>query len=77
MSSNVIAKVEKVIVQVPYSEKRIEASFVGDLLYVITVPNEHRVSEDGQAKVFTIEGIRHIIRNLQVVLYIETDEDDF
>ena len=74
--ANVVARVEKASVQKPYSEQKIEVSFPGDLLYRIEVP-EDGVTDDEGRTVFTRDGMRHIMKELTVVLYFETEEADY
>ncbi len=75
MPDSIIARVERVTARKPYSEQSIEVSFPGDLLYRIDVPDG--VEEVNGKRVFTREGIRHIVKELTVVLYVETEETDY
>jgi hypothetical protein len=74
----VILKVHEIGAAAQYGKTKITAEPVGDVLYVVKVNlEEHfQVQEDG-TKIFTVEGIRHLIRNLEIVLTTDVSKQAF
>ena len=74
----VIARVSRTVVQLPYGERRLEFDFPGDVLYAVSVPDDpNLVTKSGDKVVFTSNGIRHILKELSVILYLDADNTDF
>lgn len=76
MPTDVILKVNELSTAAQYGKAKVTVEPVGDLLYAVHIPDGYEEMEDG-TRVFNIEGIRHIIRALQVVLVIDNDKGDF
>ena len=72
MPHDVIARVTRVTTQLQFAEKHLEVDFPGDVLYRIEVPDEYVENEEG-AIVFNRDGIRHILKELSVVLVVDSD----
>lgn len=74
--SEVILKIHELTTATQYGKAKVVAEPVGDLLYVVNVPTGVEEKEDG-TRLFTADGIRHIVRGLQVVLVVDSDREDF
>lgn len=75
--TEVILKIHELTTATQYGKAKITAEPVGDLLYAVQINEKFcQVREDG-TRVFTTDGIRHIIKNLQVVLVVDADREDF
>jgi homoserine kinase len=73
----VVLKLTNVSVKAPFAERGVGFDVLGDVLYGVNVPEDLvETQEDGTA-VFTLEGIRHIVRKSMVALIIETAPEDF
>jgi hypothetical protein len=70
---DVILRVIEVKAQEQYASKTLTVSPVGDILYLVQVPDKY-VSEYEGKKVLTIEGIRHIIHATRVALQYDVDK---
>ncbi len=56
-----------------YGKLKVETEPVGDMFYAVKVNPEHyQIREDG-TKVFTQDGIRHVLKGLLVSLMIDKD----
>lgn len=73
----VILKVTEFRVNTNYGKSGMTVATIGDVLYAVTVPDSYQVETGTGDKVFTIEGIRHIIKGLHVALIIDVDRQDF
>lgn len=49
---------------------------VGEMLYLIKIPEEGVIERDGKT-IFNIEGVRHVVKQLQIALVLEIEEEDF
>lgn len=72
----VVMRVSSITVKTAYSQTSMTVEAVGDVLYALVVP-ENGYTQDGETRIFNIEGIRHIIRGLQIALVFDTDVEDF
>jgi len=72
---SIVARIEKIIVATEHHQRKIEMSFVGDVLYRIDVPAELATHRDPVT--FQIDGIRHVLNQAMIVLYLETEDSDF
>lgn len=75
--ATVIARVTKISAQTQYGERRIEVDFPGDNLWTIEMPDTCVVSGEEEKLEFNTEGIRHLVRSVVTVLYIDADKEDF
>lgn len=77
MAEEIILRVTELRANLAYSKSGISTEPVGDLLYVVEVPDEgYRFLPDG-TKVFTADGIQHILKGLHVSLVLDSDREDF
>ena len=73
----VVLKVTRISVKTRFSEKALDLEPVGDLLYGVEVPADgFAVTEEGK-EVFTLAGIRHLVKSGLVALVIDADQADF
>jgi len=75
MSEEIVVKVNEVKVATQYGKASLTVEPVGDLLYLISIPDGY-IEKDG-IKVFTVNGIRHLVKGLQVALVIDAGKEDF
>lgn len=77
MAEEIILRVTELRANLAYGKSGVSAQPVGDLLYLIEVPEEsYRFLPDG-TKVFTADGMRHILKGLHVSLVLDSDKEDF
>lgn len=75
--TEVILRVSDLGASLQYGKLRITTEPVGDMFYAISINPEHvQVREDG-TKVFTTDGIRHVLKGLLASLMIDMDKEQF
>ena len=73
----VILRVSEFRANLVYSKAGLSAEPITDVLYLIEVPEEGcKVLEDG-TKIFNAQGMRHVLKGLQVALVLDSDKGDF
>ena len=75
MSEEIVVKVNEIKVSTQYGKASLTVEPAGDLLYLISIPDGY-IEKDG-VKVFTVDGIRHLVKGLQVALVIDANKEDF
>ena len=75
--TEVILKVNEIKVATQYGKAALTTEPVGDLMYLIKVPSIGWEEKEDGSRVFTVEGIRHIVKGLQVALVIDASKEDF
>lgn len=75
--TEVILKVNEIKVATQYGKAALTTEPVGDLMYQIKVPAQGWIEKEDGSRIFTVEGIRHIVKGLQVALIIDADKADF
>lgn len=74
---DVILKVTELKVNANYAKSGMTLAPIGDILYLVSVPNDCQIDSETGEKVFNADGIRHILKGLHVALTIDADRQDF
>lgn len=77
MENELILRVTDLGASLQYGKLKITTEPLGDVFYSIQIKPEHcQIREDG-TKVFTQDGIRHVLKGLLASLMIDLDKGDF
>lgn len=75
MTELVVMRVNEITVSIGWGRAKVSSSPVGDVLYAIKPHDNHIETQEDGTQTFTVDGIRHIIKGLQLTLVV--DRDDF
>jgi hypothetical protein len=73
----VVLKVVSISVKTKNYERSMSLEPIGDLLYGVEVPDEYFTMNEDESIVFSLEGIRHIVRKSLVALVLDAKQEDF
>jgi hypothetical protein len=74
MSNNtIVLKITEFGASSNFGKTKVSAAPEEEIFYSVSILPEHYQTREDGSKVFTIEGIRHILRGLSVVLYLGKD----
>lgn len=71
---DIIVRVTEASASLPFAEKQIKIQPVGDLLYLIKIPDNMTTEVEGN-KILTDDGLRYFLHKATVILYVDGDKD--
>lgn len=75
--SEIILRVTDLGASLQYGKLKVTAEPLGDMFYVIELDPEHCQTREDGTKVFTKDGIRHVMKGLLSTLLIDSDKESF
>lgn len=77
MVEEVILRVTNMSASLQYGKFKIDVEPVGDMFYSIEIEPEFVQTREDGTKVFTRDGIRHVMKGLLATLMLDMDREQF